>query len=74
MMLAALTLLPAIIGVVGNNIDRWKVPSLIHHRDRAVRAGRDPEPPAGIVWERWATLVARHAWPFAILGVDHPAA
>ena len=42
MMLAALTLLPAIIGVVGNGIDRWKVPSLIHHPDRAVAAGDDP--------------------------------
>jgi RND superfamily putative drug exporter len=69
MMLAALTLLPAIIGVVGHGIDRWKVPSLIHHPDRAVREGRDPEPPSGSVWERWATLVARHAWPFAILAV-----
>jgi len=69
MMLAALTLLPAIIGAVGHGIDRWKVPSLIHHPDRAVREGRDPEPPSGTVWERWATLVARHAWPFAILAV-----
>jgi RND superfamily putative drug exporter len=69
MMLAALTLLPAIIGVVGRAIDRWKVPSLIHHPDRAVADGRDPEPPSGTVWERWATLVARHAWPFAILAV-----
>jgi RND superfamily putative drug exporter len=69
MMLAALTFLPAIIGVVGHAIDRWKVPSLIHHPDRAVREGRDPEPPTGTVWERWATLVARHAWPFAILAV-----
>jgi putative drug exporter of the RND superfamily len=69
MMLAALTLLPAIIGAVGHGIDRWKVPSLIHHPDRAVREGRDPEPPKGSVWERWATLVARHAWPFAILAV-----
>jgi putative drug exporter of the RND superfamily len=66
MMLAALTLLPAIIGAVGHGIDRWKVPSFIHHADRAVREGRDPEPPAGNVWERWANLVARHAWPFAI--------
>jgi len=69
MMLAALTLLPAIIGAVGHGIDRWKVPSLIHHPDRAVRAGRDAEPPAGSVWERWATLVARHAWPFAVIAV-----
>jgi hypothetical protein len=69
MMLAALTLLPAIIGAVGHGIDRWKVPSLIHHPDRAVREGRDPEVPAGTVWERWANLVARHAWPFALLAV-----
>jgi RND superfamily putative drug exporter len=66
MMLAALTLLPAIIGVVGHGIDRWKVPSLLHHPDRAVREGRSPEPPKGTVWERWAILVASHAWPFAI--------
>ena len=69
MILAALTLLPSIIAVVGNGIDRWKVPSLIRHPDRAVAAGEDPTPPAGSVWERWATLVARHAWPFAIAGV-----
>jgi RND superfamily putative drug exporter len=69
MMLAALMLLPAIIGAVGHGIDRWKVPSLMHHPDRAVREGKDPHPPAGNVWERWATLVASHAWPFAIFAV-----
>lgn len=73
MMLAALTLLPAIIAVVGNGIDRWKVPSLIHHPDRAAlarpaAAGGDPISPRASVWERWATLVAKHAWPFAITG------
>ncbi len=69
MMLAALTLLPAIIAVVGNGIDRWKVPSLIHHPDRAAASGEDTTSPAGSIWERWALLVARHAWPFAIAGV-----
>jgi RND superfamily putative drug exporter len=68
MMLAALTLLPAIIAVVGNGIDRWKVPSLIHHPDRAQAAGGDTTSPRASVWERWATLVAKHAWPFAIFG------
>ena len=72
MMLAALTLLPAIIAVVGNGIDRWKVPSLIHHPDRAAAeraaSGVDPISPRASVWERWATLVAKHAWPFAITG------
>ena len=69
MMMAALTLLPAILGVVGNGIDRWKVPSLIHHPDRAVATGADPISPRATVWERWATLVAEHAWPFAVAGV-----
>jgi putative drug exporter of the RND superfamily len=73
MMVAALTLLPAIIGLIGNGIDRWKVPSLIHHPDRAARAhagaGAELASPRTSVWERWATTVAKHAWPFAILGV-----
>jgi RND superfamily putative drug exporter len=79
MMVAALTLLPAIIGLIGNGIDRWKVPSLIHHPDRAARAqaaagaaagaGAELVSPRTSVWERWATTVAKHAWPFAILGV-----
>src|SRR5204862_156060 len=60
MMTAALTLLPAIIAVVGTGIDRWKVPSLIRHPDRAVAAGEDPTSPAGTVWERLARLAARH--------------
>ncbi len=66
MMVAALTLLPAIIAVVGNGIDRWKVPSLIHHPDRV--GADDAVSPRASVWERWATLVAGHAWPFAIAG------
>jgi putative drug exporter of the RND superfamily len=74
MMVAAITLLPAVIGLIGNGIDRWKVPSLIHHPDRAAAAaagadGPEPVSPRASVWERWATTVARHAWPFAILGV-----
>ncbi|HEX9506102.1 MAG TPA: MMPL family transporter, partial [Acidimicrobiia bacterium] len=75
MMVAALTLLPAIIGLIGNGIDRWKVPSLIHHPDRAARAqtaagtGAELASPRASVWERWATIVAKHAWSFAILGV-----
>ena len=64
-MLAAITLLPAVIGAVGNNINRWRVPSLIHHRDGARRPRRRQES----IWARWATMVARHAWLFAVLGI-----
>ena len=64
MMLAAISLLPAVIGAVGKYIDRWRVPSLIHHRDGAART------PEESIWARWATTVARHAWLFAILGIS----
>src|SRR3989442_3575385 len=47
----------------------WRLPCPILPPLRAVAWGRYPEPPAGTVWERWATLVARQAWPFAILAV-----
>jgi RND superfamily putative drug exporter len=70
MMTAALTLLPAVLAIVGDHIDKWKVPSLMHHADRAAKAGHpDPVSPRSTVWERWAETVARHAWPFAALSV-----
>ena len=52
MMLAAITLLPAIIGAVGNDIDRWQVPSLDPPPRRVPAA--TPDRPSTI-WERWAT-------------------
>jgi RND superfamily putative drug exporter len=70
MMIAALTLLPAVLAIVGNRIDKLKVPSLMHHADRAKAAGHpDPVSPRSTVWERWARLVASHAWSFAVLAV-----
>ena len=70
MMTAALTLLPAALAIVGNKIDKWKVPSLMHHADRAKAAGHpDPVSPRSTVWEKWAHLVASHAWPFAVFAV-----
>jgi putative drug exporter of the RND superfamily len=52
-MLAALTLLPAIIGFVGGNIDKFGLP----HRRRAERAGRQS------VWYRWSRVIQRRPWP-----------
>ncbi len=63
MMCAALTLLPAIIGLVGKSIDRWRVPTPAARHEREGRA------PAESIWARWATTVARRSWLFAILGV-----
>jgi RND superfamily putative drug exporter len=67
MMVAAVTLLPALIGVVGRSIDRFKVPSLVgHHGSGHQTPGTPSEPLVPTFWARWATNVAQHAWPFAI--------
>jgi RND superfamily putative drug exporter len=52
-MLASLTLLPAILGFVGTNIDKLGLP----HRRRAERAGRES------VWYRWSRVIQRRPWP-----------
>jgi putative drug exporter of the RND superfamily len=66
MMGAAITLLPAIIGAIGNRIDRWQI-----HFGREHRSGESSAASGSTtsVWGRWARLVASHAWPFAIVGV-----
>jgi RND superfamily putative drug exporter len=58
-MLAALTLLPAVLGFVGANIDRLGLP----HRRRHDRAGR------GSLGYRWSRLVQRRPWPALLAGV-----
>jgi putative drug exporter of the RND superfamily len=56
--LAAVTLLPAILGFVGTNIDRLSLP-WVHHEatDRVT------------VWHRWSRFVQRHSWPLALVGL-----
>ncbi|TYB40932.1 MMPL family transporter [Actinomadura chibensis] len=53
MVVAALTLLPAILGALGGRIDRYRLP-----RVRPDRSSRR--------WEAWGRHVDRHAWPYAI--------
>jgi RND superfamily putative drug exporter len=57
-MLASITLLPALLGFVGRNIDRLGLP----HRRRATRAGRRS------FWYRWSRVIQRRPWPAAIAG------
>jgi RND superfamily putative drug exporter len=57
--LAANTLLPALLGVVGDGIDRLRIP--MPHR------GPDDHHPHG--WERWARGVARHPLPAAVVAI-----
>jgi len=66
MMVAAITLLPAIIGAIGPRIDRWQV-HFGRKKGGDAPAGQADDPTSSI-WARWARLVASHAWPFAILG------
>ena len=56
--LAAVTLLPALLGVAGNRIDRLRLPAL---RRRDQGAG-----PARSTWTRWARTIDRRPWAFAV--------
>jgi len=59
-MLASVTLLPALLGFVGPNIDKLGLP----HRKR----------PEGDIkesgWVRWSHLIQRRPWPAAIMGLS----
>jgi uncharacterized membrane protein YdfJ with MMPL/SSD domain len=55
---AAITLLPAVLGLIGTGINRLRVPGLRAHHD---------ERPHG--WARWAVFVGGHPWPALVLGL-----
>jgi putative drug exporter of the RND superfamily len=58
-MLASVTLLPALLGFVGRNIDKLSLP----HRKRPDGEVRESG------WQRWSHVIQRHPWPAAILGL-----
>jgi len=65
MVLASLTLLPALIGFAGHNIDRFGLPFL-----RRVSEGRTHDDAGRLHgWARWADHVSRHPWRYLIMGV-----
>jgi putative drug exporter of the RND superfamily len=57
-MLAAVTLLPALLSYLGSRVDRLRIPLL----GRTLRAEGNGESPAA----RWSHMVQRRPWPFAI--------
>jgi putative drug exporter of the RND superfamily len=59
MMLASITLLPALLSILGPKVDRLHIPLL----GRQLRAEGDSESPAA----RWSHAVQRRPWPAAIL-------
>ena len=62
-MLASVTLLPALLGFVGRNIDRLSLPHRKHDPATAKDSG----------WERWSHLIQRRPWPAAIIGLARAA-
>jgi RND superfamily putative drug exporter len=56
-MLASVTLLPALLGFVGRNIDKFGLP----HRKRSHPVGELTG------WQRWSKVIQRRPWPAAIL-------
>src|SRR6266536_3561922 len=58
-MLAAVTLLPAVLGFVGRNVDKLGLP----HKKRAEGEVRES------FWYRWSRVLQRRPWPAAIAGL-----
>jgi RND superfamily putative drug exporter len=58
-MLASVTLLPAMLGFVGHNIDRLS----IHRKSHVARSGE------ASMWYRWSRTIQRRPWPAAIIGL-----
>jgi putative drug exporter of the RND superfamily len=59
-LIAALTLLPALLGFSGNAIDKLHLPGLLQ--------SGGPPPPNGF-WHRWSRLIQRRAWLTGTLAV-----
>ena len=57
-MLASITLLPALLGFAGRTIDRF-----------SVRRRKEPKPIEQTMWYRWSRVVQRRPWPAAIGGL-----
>ena len=61
-MIAAVTLLPALLGLAGLRIDRWKIGRRSHASGTSSEAHRTT---AG----RWANHIGHHPWRFALLSL-----
>jgi RND superfamily putative drug exporter len=57
-MLAAVTLLPAVLGFVGRTIDKWSLPF-----------AKRQKPPEQTFWARWSRTLQAHPVPAAVFGL-----
>jgi len=60
-MFAALTMLPAVLGFTGRNIDKLRV-------GRRTKGGGEDDG-RGSFWRRWSKVVQRRPWPAAAIGL-----
>ena len=58
-MFASVTLLPALLGFVGRNIDKLGLPHRKHPEGDLRESG----------WKRWSHVIQRRPWPAAIIGL-----
>jgi putative drug exporter of the RND superfamily len=58
-MLAAITLMPAILGFAGRNIDKFGLP---HRKEKPGEINRT-------IWWRWSRVIQAHPWPALIMSV-----
>ena len=58
-MIASVTLLPALLGFVGKNIDRWRIPLFTQDETKFKESAS----------YRWSRLIQRRPWPAAIAGL-----
>ena len=65
-MVASVTLFPALLGYLGRHVDRLRLP-LGRRRSIEVAVGGHVEPSRG--WQAWSRLVDRHRWVAALAGV-----
>jgi len=61
---AALTLMPALLGLVGLHINSWELP-WTKRRQAEARAGDAPP----TFWARWADRVGRRPWPYLVVSL-----
>jgi putative drug exporter of the RND superfamily len=66
MMAAAVTFVPAVLGLAGRHINSIRLPHFGRKAQRG-QAGADTGRPRG--WERWATFMSRHRWAAVIVSL-----